>query len=91
MTHEEQKPRHAGMRGERAQVWFRRLVMLALASVIVLAVGIWQGWPVWWVGPASAFAYAEMTRRICQESRPDRPLGWRELLGVLVNPSKIDR
>ena len=91
MTKEDLSDKHGGMKPKRAQAWFRRLVVLALASTIMLALSLWNEWPVWWVGPASAFAFAEMSRRICQESRPDRPLGWRELLGVLVNPSRIDR
>lgn len=74
------------MSNRRAYTWARRLTWLFAGVMALFAVAVWQGWPSAWIAPATSFACAEITRRICAESNPDISLRWRDLFNMLRRP-----
>ena len=82
-----QAPRASqGMSNARARVWFRRSMWLLGGALAIFAGALWFDLPHMWIGPAFAFACAEVTRRICAESNPGVPLRWCDILKVMKDP-----
>lgn len=67
------------MDAPRLKKWINRLLAALVVSLVMIAVFAYLGLHTGWIGATMSLIFAEMTRRISGESRPDGPLSWREI------------
>ncbi|WP_304526881.1 hypothetical protein [Halomonas sp. I5-271120] len=73
------------MAPERAYLWFKRSCWLLATFLLATMACLVFDWPSHWIAVVASFTFAEVTRRIAAESRPEVSLRWRDVLGHLFD------
>lgn len=82
------EPLMRGLGAARAYLWMRRLVWLFGVVLVLFSAMLYFDLPHQWIAPVFSFVCAEITRRIAAESNPDVSVRWRDIIKLLLNPTR---